>query len=456
MFDDTITAIATSIGEAGIAVIRISGDDAIKVADRCFSAAGKARLPLAEAPTHTIHFGWLMRGTRRIDEVLVSVLRAPRTFTREDVVEISCHGGAISARMVLETVLANGARLAEPGEFTRRAFLNGRMDLTQAEAVADLIHARSELAVQAATAQLSGGLSSRLREIRDELIDPLAHLEAHIDFPDEDIAPDTRIEMGLKLDRALCRIDALLKTSREGQILRNGIRTVIVGRPNSGKSSLLNRLLGQDRAIVSPIPGTTRDTIEEVANIRGLPILFVDTAGLRIAESEIEEEGIRRTREVRDRAELILHVFDGSESLTDEDVKLLDESQDKPSIIVWNKIDLSHRAKLPSDINAPLVEISCLTGQGIEALKDAIKDVVWSGAIEAEAVDATINARHQEALRRAREGTLLAKGSLDRVESMEFVAMELRIAIGALGEITGQTTTEDLLDQIFSRFCIGK
>ncbi|MEI6566749.1 MAG: tRNA modification GTPase, partial [Verrucomicrobiota bacterium] len=303
---------------------------------------------------------------------------------------------------------------------------------------------------------LSGGLSSRLREIRDELIDPLAHLEAHIDFPDEDIAPDTRIEMGLKLDRALCKIDALLKTSREGQILRNGIRTVIVGRPNSGKSSLLNRLLGQDRAIVSPIPGTTRDTIEEVANIRGLPILFVDTAGLRIAESEIEEEGIRRTREVRDRAELILHVFDGSESLTDEDVKLLDESQDKPSIIVWNKIDLSHRAKLPSDINAPLVEISCLTGQGIEALKDAIKDVVWSGAIEAEAVDATINARHQEALRRAREGTLLAKGSLDRVESMEFVAMELRIAIGALGEITGQTTTEDLLDQIFSRFCIGK
>ncbi len=456
MFEDTIAAIATSIGEAGLAVIRISGRSALAIADQCFVPAGKARTPLREAASHTIHFGRVVRVGRTVDEVLVSVMLAPRTFTREDVVEISCHGGILPARMVLETVLAAGARAALPGEFTRRAFLNGRIDLTQAEAVADLIHARSELAMQAATEQLEGKLSLRLRAVREELLTPLAHVEAHIDFPDEDIAPDTREGLASRFGQARLQMDALLRTAKEGQILRQGIRVAIIGRPNSGKSSLLNQLLGRDRAIVSAIPGTTRDTIEETANIRGLPVVFVDTAGLRHAENEIEAEGIRRSREMRDRAELILHVLDAAAPLAEDDLLLLQSEDRRPHIVVCNKSDLPRRLEFPSPMNLVRVDVSCVTGQGIEALKDALKEMIWSGAIQAEMLQVTINARHFEALTRAREGVLAAKAALEAQASLELVAMDLRIALNALGEITGQTTTEDLLDRIFSQFCIGK
>jgi tRNA modification GTPase len=456
MFDDTIAAIATSIGEAGLAVIRLSGRDAVTVADRCFVRAGKQPHLLADVPTHTIHFGRILQKGRIVDEVLVSVMRAPRTFTREDVVEISCHGGILPARLVLETVFAAGARAALPGEFTRRAFLNGRIDLTQAEAVVDLIHARSELALQAANEQLAGKLSSRLKELRDELLTPLAHVEAHIDFPDEDIAPDTRAGLSARLAAVSARIEALLCTAKEGQILRQGIRAAIVGRPNTGKSSLLNQLLGRDRAIVSPLPGTTRDTIEETANIRGLPIVFVDTAGLRVAESEIEQEGIRRSHAMRDRAELILHVLDSSVPLTPEDQQLLAAPGTQAHILVCNKSDLPRLLQFPTAPAVPLIEVCCLTGQGIESLKDAIKELIWSGAIQAEMLEVMINSRHYEALRRAQEGVIAAQTELDTQASLEFVAMELRIALNALGEITGQTITEDLLDRIFSQFCIGK
>jgi tRNA modification GTPase len=362
----------------------------------------------------------------------------------------------LPARLVLDAVLENGARLAEPGEFTRRAFLNGRIDLAQAEAVVDVIHARTELALAAANEQLAGKLSQRINRLRDDLMKTLAHIEAHIDFPDEDIAPDTKDQLLTRLESGVKFMDELLRTANEGQILRRGIRAAIVGRPNAGKSSLLNQLLGHDRAIVSAIPGTTRDTIEETANVRGLPVIFVDTAGLRDAGDEIEAEGIRRSRESLARAEFILQVLDGSEPLSDADEMYLSEFADKKRILVRNKTDLPARLVLPAQIKAPVVEVCCITGRGIEALKDAIREMVWAGEIRAEMLQVMINARHQDALNRARAATQLTIDALRTNQTLELAAMDLRIATNAVGEIVGKTTTEDLLDSIFSQFCIGK
>jgi tRNA modification GTPase len=456
MVDDTIAAIATPLGEGGLAVIRLSGPRALEVADRCFIPAGDARHLLADATTHTVHYGHVARAGQTVDEVLVAVMRAPRTLTREDVVEITCHGGLLPAKLVLDAVLHEGARLAEPGEFTRRAFLNGRIDLAQAEAVADLIHARTDLALRAANEQLSGKLSRRVNELRDALLSTLAHVEAHIDFPDEDIAPDTREQLLARLENGVAFMDDLLRTADEGQILRRGVRAAIVGRPNAGKSSLLNQLLGQDRAIVSAIPGTTRDTIEETANVRGLPVMFIDTAGLREARDEIEREGIRRSLQSLDRAELILHVFDASGPLMEADCLYLDAFSAKKRILVRNKTDLGCRLEFPSGLAAVVVDVCCLSGQGIEPLKDAIKNLVWTGEIQAGMLEVMINSRHQDALHRARLATARAAEALGGGRTLELVALDLRIAVNAVGEIVGKTTTEDLLDRIFSQFCIGK
>lgn len=486
MIDDTIAAIATPLGEGGLAVIRVSGGEALRVVEKCFHPLGKTSKPPSKADTHTIHYGRVMRDAQVIDEVLVAVMRAPRTFTREDVVEITCHGGLLPAKAVLDTLLQSGARLALPGEFTRRAFLNGRIDLAQAEAVADIIHSRTELALAAANEQLAGKLSQRINELRDELVATLAHIEAHIDFPDEDIAPDTKDKLLKRLEHGIGFVDELLRTADEGQLLRRGIRAAIIGRPNAGKSSLLNQLLGRDRAIVSAIPGTTRDTIEETANIRGIPVVFVDTAGLREARDEIEVEGIKRSHRSLAQAELILHVLDASEPLTAADEKYLSELATRKRILVRNKIDLpsvwssgfsrpdvrlaagprefssglveqrSSQLKLELHTDSPVVDVSCITGAGIEALKDAIKAQVWSGEIKAEMLQVMINSRHQDALRRARAALVSTLEGLRNEQTLEVVAMELHIAVNAVGEIVGKTTTEDLLDSIFSQFCIGK
>jgi len=456
MLDDTIAAIATPLGEGGLAVVRLSGPEALAVADRCFVPVGRTSSMPSTALTHTIHFGGVVRDGQRIDEVLLAVMRAPRTFTREDVVEITCHGGLLPAKLVLDAVLGSGARLAEPGEFTRRAFLNGRIDLAQAEAVADLIHSRTELALRAANEQLAGKLSGHINALRDEMVKTLAHIEAHIDFPDEDIAPKTKDQLIARLEGGVRSMDQLLRTANEGQILRRGIRAVIIGRPNAGKSSLLNQLLGHDRAIVSAIPGTTRDTIEETANIRGLPVVFIDTAGLREGRDEIEVEGIRRSRATLEQAELILHVFDSSEPLTDADGQYLAEFAGKKRLLVLNKIDLASRTDIQRLTGQPLVRVSCRTGQGIEDLKDAIKDLAWSGEIKAEMLEVMINSRHQDALNRARVATLRTLEALRAAHTLELAAMDLRIAVNAIGEIVGKTTTEDILDMIFSQFCIGK
>jgi tRNA modification GTPase len=474
--DDTIAAIATPLGEGGLAVVRISGPQTFAVADKSFLPVGKNSLKPSAATTHTIHYGKIVRQGRSVDEVLVAVMRAPHTFTREDTVEITCHGGILPAKLVLDTLLENGARLAEPGEFTRRAFLNGRIDLAQAEAVADLIHSRTELALAAANEQLAGKLSQRINALRDEMMQTLAHVEAHIDFPDEDISPDTKEQLLKRLEHGVAFMDELLRTANEGQILRRGIRAAIVGRPNAGKSSLLNQLLGHDRAIVSPIPGTTRDTIEETANIRGLPVVFIDTAGLREARDEIEQEGVRRSRESLARAEFILHVLDASEQFTPADEKYFAEFAGKKRILVVNKIDLPRKwdaeelerrpparhetSKLSQqavpEAGVPIVNVCCLSGQGIEALKDAIKELVWSGEITAGMLQVMINSRHQDALTRARAATQRTLDVLRAGETLELAAGELRIAVNAVGEIVGKTTTEDLLDSIFSQFCIGK
>ncbi len=488
--EDTIAAIATPLGEGGLAVIRLAGAQAFAIADDCFRPVGQSSVKPSVAPTHTIQYGKIVRGGEVMDEVLLAVLRAPRTFTREDTVEISCHGGLLPAKLVLDTLLAQGARLAEPGEFTKRAFLHGRIDLAQAEAVADLIHSRTELALAAANEQLAGKLSQRINRLRDDLMHTLAHVEAHLDFPDEDIAPDTKAQLQRRLADGLVVMEELLSTANEGQILRRGIRAAIVGRPNAGKSSLLNQLLGRDRAIVSHLPGTTRDTIEETANLRGVPVVFIDTAGLRESQDELEREGIRRSRESLAQAELILHVLDASEPLTEADEHYLAEFAGKRRILVRNKTDLPAKLELPGErrsptgldevhvgvhalachpdqlklelqravpeAGAPIVEVCCLTGMGIESLKDAIKHLVWSGEIKAGMLQVAINSRHQDALNRARMAARQAAETLAGATTLELVAMDLRIAANAVGEIVGKTTTEDLLDSIFSTFCIGK
>jgi tRNA modification GTPase len=449
---DTIAATATPVGEAGLAVIRISGPEALTVAERCFDPVGRTSTSPAAAKTHTLHYGNIVCDGRHIDEVLLAVMRAPRTFTAEDTVEITCHGGMLSTRLVLETVLAAGARMAEPGEFSKRAFLNGRLDLAQAEAVADVIHSRTELALGAANEQLAGKLSRRIEELREAMLKTLAHVEAHIDFPDEDIAPDTKNQLIQRLVDGVVFMEQLMRNAKEGRILREGIRAAIIGRPNAGKSSLLNQLLGHDRAIVSTIAGTTRDTIEETANIRGIPVIFVDTAGLRATGDEIEQEGIRRSHDASQQAELVLHVFDNSEPLTEEDAGYLESYASAKRILVRNKSDLAHRLLIEDET----IDVSCKTANGIEALKDRIKSLVWSGDITADNLQLMVNARHQNALLRAKEATEKTIDALRLDIELELAAMDLRIAVNAVGEIVGKTSTEDLLDQVFSQFCIGK
>ena len=451
MIEDTIAAIATPLGEGGLAVIRLSGANAVEVANVCFRPVGLHSKKPTDALTHTLHYGQIVNDGHKIDEVLVAVLHAPRTFTRENTVEITCHGGLLATQSVLKAVLASGARSAEPGEFTRRAFINGRIDLAQAEAVSALIHARTDLALAAANEQLAGRLSQRIHHLRDDLMQTLAHVEAHIDFPDEDIAPDTLAQLLSRLEAAIATIDELLATADEGRVLRKGIRAAIIGRPNAGKSSILNQLLGTDRAIVTPTPGTTRDTIEETANIRGIPVVFIDTAGLRQSTDPIEAEGIRRSHQSIAQAELILHVLDASEKISGDDQEQIEANQGKKQILIANKADL------PSEFDHPdAIQTCCLNGAGIEDLKDAIRAAAWSGDIRADMLPVMINARHQDALRRALDALASALDALRAGQTLELPAMDLRIAANATGEVVGKTSTEDLLDTIFSQFCIGK
>lgn len=454
---DTIAALATPPGEGGLAVIRVSGPAALQIVDRCFRASGKRAGVVQEQVSHTLRHGWITQEDRDLDEVLVAVMRGPRSFTGEDVVEVSCHGGSYVSGQVLEVLFRCGARAAEPGEFSRRAFLNGRLDLAQAEAVADVIHASTEWSLSAAREQLKGSLSRRVELLRGDLMGVLAHLEAYIDFPDEDIDPDTGDAFRSRMEAACLSLDQLLATADEGRMLREGIQIAIVGRPNAGKSSLLNALLGEDRAIVTPQAGTTRDVLREAANIRGIPVWFLDTAGLRESGDAIELEGMRRAAEMADRADLVLHVMDSSSAgepdLPEETVSRWSDRR----LVVWNKSDLQEASfpdRLPQD---PLsVCISCLTGEGLDLLRDRIRERAGRRFSKESEGGAAINARHKAALFRAREALVQALDSLARGEGPELCAMDLRVSVQAVGEVVGHTSTDDLLDAIFSTFCLGK
>ena len=441
---ETIAAIATPFGEGAIALLRLSGPCAVEIA--CAIFTGKSDLVPRVA-----HFGAIHDGGRKLDEVLLTVFPAPASYTGEDVVEIACHGGVLISRRILELLLRKGARSAEPGEFTQRAFLHGKMDLTQAEAVMDLIGAQTDLALRAATEQLEGRLGARFRELRDGLIEVLAHVEAYIDFPDEDIDPATGGALLAKIDAVRAAAAALLATARPGKILREGVRTVIYGAPNVGKSSLLNLLLGYERAIVSARPGTTRDVIEETIDVRGIPLRLVDTAGVRESEDEIEREGMARTRRQVERADLVLHVVDASLGISDFRFQISDLGT--RTLLVLNKRDLGEHADWRG---VEAVRISCLKNDGIAQLDEAIFAKITGGGAAQRDWSVAINARHEAALQTALRFTEAAREAFTSGLSPEFVAEELRGSLSAVGDILGRVDHEDVLGKIFSTFCIGK
>ncbi len=447
---DTIAAISTAFGEAAISVLRLSGPDSEAIAEKCFSSMRPLRL----LPSRTLNHGLIFGDEgRTVDEVLLTIFRGPASYTGEDVIEISAHGGILVTRRIYELLLSNGARAAQPGEFTQRAFLNGKMDLTQAEAVMDLIHAQSELSLQAAAQQLEGRLGREADSIREDLLHLVAHVEAYIDFPDEDIDPDTGATLKLRMESIHSRLCVLLDTAEHGRILRSGARTVICGAPNVGKSSLLNALCGHDRAIVSPQAGTTRDTIEEVLHIHGLPFVLVDTAGLRTHTSDyIESDGIQRTKRELERADVIIEVIDGS--ISQDEAHRVPISQGKRGhLLVLNKSDAGLHPSWSSSSGLPL---SCQTGASLDLLRSAMRDAVWSGNGSGDSPLVAINARHQRCFQRAAEAMEDAVEAFEHDCTPELIAFELRDALQSVGEVTGRVDVEEVLGVIFSRFCIGK
>jgi len=442
MAGDTIAAISTPAGEGAIALVRISGADSIALADKIFLAKTKP----SEFASHVQHFGEIVdEAERLIDQVIMSIHRAPASYTGEDLVEISCHGGMLVSARVLDACLRAGARVARPGEFTERAFLNGKMDLTQAEAVIDLIRAKTDLALRSATEQLEGRLGEKIRKLRDELISLIAHIEASIDFPEEGIAPDEDERLSARLDSIRNEMSVLLATADQGWILREGLRVVIYGATNAGKSSLLNRLLGYERVIVSETHGTTRDTIEEMINLHGVPVRLLDTAGLRTSTSRLEREGIARTEKSLETADLRLHIVDRNAS--------------KPShfangneIVLLNKSDLSEHSDWR---NFAALRISCRTGEGLADLEKEILARITMQNLRPESAVA-INLRHRDCLRRALEACDRARKTMNDGLAPEYISVDLNEALRAVGEVIGAVDVEQILDSVFRQFCIGK
>lgn len=452
---DTICAVSTPPGEGGIGIIRVSGKDAITIASAVFKSKNGKKL--SPEDSHTLHYGHVVGPDGEIvDEVLVSLMRAPATYTREDVVEINCHGGMAPLSRAVALLIQAGARQAEPGEFTKRAFLNGRIDLSQAEAVMDIIRARTELAHKAANEQLLGGLSKEIASLRDRLISLTASVEAVIDFPEEDIETESGRALAEEVTGVMKSIDSMLLTVTCGRILREGFATAIVGRPNVGKSSLLNALLKHDRAIVTDVPGTTRDVLEEYLNIAGVPLKILDTAGIRHSHDIVEQEGVRRSLAAIDSADIVLVVLDGSQQLTAEDVSVLDKVKGKPAILVINKSDLPGKLEA-IDHPAEQVTISCRTGSGLDDLRRSISGLVMKGTVASRGEHAwAVNQRHKTALEQSKESLRKALESIKADLSPEFVALDLRAALDSLGIIIGATYTEDILEKIFNDFCVGK
>ena len=454
--DDTIAAISTPIGEGGIGIVRLTGPEAREILDRIF-APGADRSQ-AELEPRLLHYGHIIDPASRqvVDEVLAVHMPAPRTYTRQDMVEIQGHGGIVALRAILSLCLRQGARLAEPGAFTARAFLNGRLDLAQAEAVLDVVQARTDVSLEAAIGQLAGRLSDQVRSVRASLMEALAYLEASLDFAEDEI-PER--EIGADMEQAVAHLSGLLQEAERGIIYRQGIRAAIVGRPNVGKSSLLNRLLRTSRAIVTHIPGTTRDTLEETVNLQGVPVVLVDTAGItNESEDIIERLGIERSRAALSQSDLALLVLDASQPPTEADRAIAGIVDGKPSVVILNKIDLTDAVDYDtaSILDAPAVRVSALTGTGIEDLEQTIVDAVFSGEVVAAEPPAVTSPRHKEALARALDHARAALSGHRAGLLPDLIAIDLSAAVNALGEITGQTAGEDLVEMIFSKFCVGK
>lgn len=458
--DDTIAAIATAPGEAGVGIIRISGNKAIDIADSVFKS--KSGKNLKELPTRRIAYGHIVDPKTKdvIDEVLTVYMKAPHTYTREDIVEINCHGGIIPVKKILQLVLRMGARMAEAGEFTKRAFLNGRIDLAQAEAVMDLISAKTESGFDVALGQLEGSLSKQVEGIRRDILELLAHIEVSIDFSEEDV---DEVTLDFLMNRSIEVKDNMTKlyeTADTGKILREGLSTVIIGKPNVGKSSLLNALLRESRAIVTDIPGTTRDIIEEQLNIKGIPIRLVDTAGIRDTEDIVEKIGVDKSKEFFNKADLVIFMLDSSRELTQEDIEIIKMIKDKKTIVLINKTDLPQIMDLSTieDIigEKQVIKISLKDETGLHELEDTLVSMVYKGDVKAKDHIMVTNIRHKDALERAINSLQEGIDAIEKKLPMDFIEVDYKNTWDYLGEITGDTVGEDLIDHIFANFCIGK
>lgn len=456
--ETTIAAIATGSGEGGIGIIRISGISACDIAERVFYT--KKLNTFKDAVPYKMYFGYVKRDEKKIDEGLVVYMKAPHSYTGEDVVEIQIHGSQEALRQTLELVLEKGATIAERGEFTKRAFLNGRLDLTQAEAVMDIIEAKNAVALTQAESHLSGALSKFVHENREKMKDLITKLEVTIDYPDEDLKDLTRHEMETELSEIEKILHALLETSKKGRIIKDGIRTAIVGKPNAGKSSLLNTLLQEERAIVTDIPGTTRDTIEESISLSGIPLILMDTAGIRKTENKVEKIGIERARESMEKADLVLMVIDSSKELEESDKKLLEEISKRKAVVLLNKSDLEKKttketvSKYAKDL--PVLEISAKNKTGMNKLEKVLEDYVKTGDIEDGRALFLTNLRHIDLVKKAYESVIRAKESLQLYMPADCIVVDLTESWNILGEITGDTVDDELINSIFSRFCVGK
>lgn len=456
---DTIAAISTPMGEGAIAIVRVSGAEAVAAVDAIY----KGKEKLGNVSTHTIHYGHLVdpKTEETVEEVMVSVMRAPRTFTREDIVEINCHGGIVSVNRVLELVLEQkDVRLAEPGEFTKRAFLNGRIDLSQAEAVMDLIRAKTDRAMNVALTQMEGKLSRLIQSLRQELIETIASVEVNIDYPEYDAEEMTNQLILEKASLVMEQLDALLQTAKQGKILREGLKTAIIGRPNVGKSSLLNNFVHENKAIVTDIPGTTRDVIEEYVNVRGVPLQLIDTAGIRETEDVVEKIGVERSKQKVKEADLVLFVVNYNESLTEEDKSLFETIEDRETIVVVNKTDLEQKISLGA-LRAlvgsrTIITTSMVTEQGMDELEQAIRTLFFKGEVEAGDLTYVSNARHVALLKQAKAALQEAMNASEAGMPIDLVQIDITRTWQLLGEIIGDAVSEDLINQLFSQFCLGK
>ena len=457
--DDTIAAISTALGEGGIGIVRISGDKSMNILKKVFkSAKGK---DVSKLHSYSMMHGYIVdpKTNEKIDEVIVSYMKKPSTYTREDVVEINCHGGVIAVRRVLQLTLDNGARLAEPGEFTKRAFLNGRIDLSQAEAVMDLIRAKTDESMKIALEQSEGKLSKQVEKINNKILDILAHIEAEVEFSEEDIDEVVNEKVIKDCEEVKGQMEDLLKNADKGKILREGLNVIIVGKPNVGKSSLLNALLEEKRAIVTDVPGTTRDTIEEYINIDGIPVKLIDTAGIREARNEVEKIGVERTKECIDKADLILFMIDGSREIDDEDMKIVEIAKNRDVIVIINKHDLPMNVDIEyikkTFYNKPVLYVSVKTNEGISSIKEEITNFVYKGKVSVKDIYVT-NIRHKKALNDAIESIENGITTIKNGYPIDMASIDIKDAYLKLGEITGKTVSEDIIDRIFTNFCIGK